>query len=91
MKKKETFYTSIVNKYGIASYCDYYPKDNISDTQTIDIKDYQNIISGSLVYVVSSALKDWYRKIYPKLLKEKKKIILISGDSIINNPLEALN
>ena len=89
--KQDNFETSIVNKYGIACYCDYYPKYKISDVQLIDVNDYKNISSGSLVYVVSSALKDWLKKIYPTLLKEKVKVILITGDSIINSPLESSN
>ena len=47
MKKyiKDTFETSFVNKYGIASCCDYYPKSKVSDIDKIDIKDYRNILS----------------------------------------------
>ena len=93
MKKsrKDTFETSFVNKYGIASCCDYHPKSNISDIDKIDVEDYRNILSGSLVYVVSSALKDWFKKIYPELVKQNRQIILVTGDSIINNPLQSSN
>ena len=93
MKKyiKDTFETSFVNKYGIASYCDYHPKSNVSDIEKIDEEDYRNILSGSLVYVVSSALKDWFNKIYPELVKKNRQIILVTGDSIINSPLQSSN
>ena len=70
---KNKFQTKFVNKYGIACSCDFYPKKLISDISFIDPKDYQGITPGSLVYVISSALGDWFDKIYPGLLKEKKK------------------
>ena len=89
--RKDTFETSFVNKYGIASCCDYQPKSNVSDVEKIDVEDYRNILSGSLVYVVSSALKDWFKKIYPELVTKNRQIILVTGDSIINNPLQSSN
>ena len=69
---KNKFQTKFVNKYGIAYSCDFYPKKLISDISFIDPKDYQGISSGSVVYVIASALKDWFQKIYPRLLKENK-------------------
>ena len=84
------FNTKFVNKYGIALKCDYYPNILVSDLKQIKFEDYSNISSGSLVYVISSALKSWFREIYPILLKENKTIILVTGDSIENAPLGAL-
>ncbi len=89
-KKVNKFYTKFVNKYGIAYKCDYYPNIFVSDIKQINFKDYSNITSGSLVYVISSALRSWFREIYPILLKENKVIILVTGDSVENAPLGAL-
>ena len=89
-KKANKFNTKFVNKYGIAYKCDFYPSIFVSDSTQINAKDYKSIFSGSLVYVISSALKEWFREIYPILFKEKKVIILVTGDSVINSPLNAL-
>ena len=88
---KNKFQTKFVNKYGIAYCCDFYPKKLISDIDIIDQEDYQDISSGSVVYVISSALEDWFQKIYPRLLKENKSIILVTGDSVRSNPLDSMN
>ncbi|MBO8206794.1 hypothetical protein HA149_06950 [Prochlorococcus marinus XMU1406] len=89
-KKGHKFHTKFVNKYGIAHKCDFYPNLFVSDITQINFNDYSNISSGSLVYVISSALKSWFREVYPILVKEKKIIILVTGDSVVNAPLEAL-
>ena len=78
-KKGNKFSTKFVNKYGIAFKCDYYPNIFVSDLKQINFKDYSNISSGSLVYVISSALRSWFREIYPILLEENKVIILVTG------------
>ena len=90
-KKANKFNTKFVNKYGIAYKCDFYPSIFISDSTHINSKDYRNIFSGSLVYVISSALKEWFKEIYPILRKENKMIILVTGDSVMNSPLNALD
>jgi len=90
-KKANKFNTKFVNKYGIAYKCDFYPSIFISDTTQINSNDYKNISAGSLVYVISSALKEWFKEIYPILCKENKVIILVTGDSVINSPLNALD
>ena len=87
---KNKFQTKIVNKYGVAYSCDFYPNELVSDIEFIDTKDYEDIYSGSVVYVISSALKDWFNKIYPELLIKNIKIILVTGDSVKSNPLESL-
>lgn len=84
------FKTSFVNKYGIAMACDVYPKLLISDSEKIKIEDYKDISSGDIVYVISSALKDWFIKIYPDLLESQKKIILVTGDSVKSSPINSL-
>ena len=89
-EESNKFNTKFVNKYGIALKCDYYPNILVSDLTQIKFEDYSNISSGSLVYVISSALRSWFREIYPILLKENKAIILVTGDSIQNAPLGAL-
>ena len=89
-KKANKFNTKFVNKYGIAYKCDFYPNIFVSDITQISTKDYKNIFSGSIVYVISSALKSWFKEIYPILFKEKKVIILVTGDSVMNSPLNAL-
>ncbi len=89
-KKRRKFHTKFVNKYGIAYECDFYPNLFVSDVTQINFDDYSNISSGSLVYVISSALKSWFCDIYPILVKQKKIIILVTGDSVINAPLGAL-
>ena len=89
-KKGNKFSTKFVNKYGIAFKCDYYPNIFVSDLKQINFKDYSNISSGSLVYVISSALRSWFREIYPILLEENKVIILVTGDSVENSPLGSL-
>lgn len=89
-KKGNKFSTKFVNKYGIAFKCDYFPNILASDLKQINFKDYSNISSGSLVYVISSALRSWFKEIYPKLLKENKVIILVTGDSVENAPLGSL-
>lgn len=89
-KKGNKFNTKFVNKYGIAFECDYYPDIFISDLKEINFKDYSNISSGSLVYVISSALRSWFKEIYPILLEENKVVILVTGDSVENAPLGAL-
>ncbi len=89
-KKGRKFHTKFVNKYGIAYECDFYPNLFVSDLKQINFDDYADIFTGSLVYVVSSALKSWFRDIYPILVKEKKTIILVTGDSVVNAPLGAL-
>jgi len=90
-KKANKFNTKFVNKYGIAYKCDFYPSIFISDSTHINSKDYRNIYSGSVVYVISSALKEWFKEIYPILHKENKIIILVTGDSVMNSPLNALD
>ena len=90
-KKGRKFHTKFVNKYGIAYECDFYPSLFISDLTQINFDDYSDILTGSLVYVISSALKIWFREVYPILVKEKKIIILVTGDSVVNAPLEALD
>ena len=90
-KKANKFNTKFVNKYGIAYKCDFYPSIFISDSTHINSKDYRNIFSGSVVYVISSALKEWFKEIYPILHKENKLIILVTGDSVMNSPLNALD
>ena len=87
---QNNFQTKIVNKYGIAYSCDFYPHELVSDIEFIDPKDYKDIYSGSVVYVISSALKDWFDKIYPELLIKNIKIILVTGDSVKSNPLKSL-
>ena len=89
-KKGNKFNTKFVNKYGIAFECDHYPNIFISDLKEINFKDYSNISSGSLVYVISSALRNWFKEIYPILLEENKVVILVTGDSVENAPLGAL-
>ena len=89
-KKVNKFRTKFVNKYGIACNCDFYPSIFVSDVKQINHEDYSNIFSGSLVYVVSSALGNWFREIYPILLRENKVVILVTGDSVANAPLGAL-
>ena len=89
-KKARKFHTKFVNKYGIAYECDFYPSLFVSDLTQINFDDYSDIFTGSLVYVISSALKSWFRDVYPILVKEKKIIILVTGDSVVNAPLEAL-
>ena len=90
LKKGNKFNTKFVNKYGIAYSCDFYPNIFVSDSKQINFKDYSDITTGSLVYVVSSALKSWFREVYPILVKEKKVIILVTGDSVLNSPLGSL-
>ena len=90
LKKGNKFNTKFVNKYGVAYSCDFYPNIFISDSTQINFRDYSNISTGSLVYVVSSALKSWFREVYPILVKEKKVIILVTGDSVLNSPLGSL-
>ena len=80
LKKGNKFNTKFVNKYGLAYSCDFYPNIFISDSKQINFQDYSDISTGSLVYVVSSALKSWFREVYPILVKEKKVIILVTGD-----------
>jgi len=89
-KKGNKFNTKFVNKYGIAFNCDYHPNILVSDYTQINFQDYSNISSGSLVYVISSALRSWFLEIYPILLKENKVIILVTGDSVENAPLGSL-
>lgn len=89
-KKGNKFTTKFVNKYGIAFKCDYFPNIFVSDLKQINFKDYSDISSGSLVYVISSALRSWFREIYPMLLEENKVIILVTGDSVENAPLGSL-
>ncbi len=89
-KKSNKFNTKFVNKYGIAYECDFYPNLFVSDLTQINFDDYSDISTGSLVYVISSALKSWFCDVYPILLKEKKVIILVTGDSVVNVPLGAL-
>jgi len=89
-KKGRKFYTKFVNKYGIAYECDFYPNLFVSDLKQINFDDYADIFSGSLVYVISSALKSWFLEVYPILVKEKKVIILVTGDSVLNSPLGSL-
>ena len=76
---KNKFKTKIVNKYGVAYSCDFYPNELVSDIEFIDTKDYEDIYSGSVVYVISSALKDWFNKIYPELLIKNIKIIKVKN------------
>ena len=87
---KNNYQTKIVNKYGIAYSCDFHPHELVSDIEFIDPKDYKYIYYGSVVYVISSALKDWFNKIYPELLIKNIKIILVTGDAVKSNPLESL-
>tara|TARA_A100000164_G_scaffold341821_1_gene338806 strand:- start:357 stop:1511 length:1155 start_codon:yes stop_codon:yes gene_type:complete len=89
-KKGRKFNTKFVNKYGIAYECDFYPNLFVSDVTQINFDDYSDISTGSLVYVISSALKSWFRDVYPILVKEKKIIILVTGDSVLNAPLGSL-
>ena len=89
-KKGRKFHTKFVNKYGIAYECDFYPSLFVSDLTQINFDDYSDIFNGSLVYVISSALKSWFRDVYPILVKDKKIIILVTGDSVVNSPLGAL-
>ena len=89
-KVKNNFRTFFVNKYGIAFSCDVYPTELVSDIEEISESDYSNINDFDTVYVISSALKDWFKKIYPILKKRHTKIILVTGDSIKNTPLGAL-
>ena len=90
LKKSNKFNTKFVNKYGIAYSCDFYPNIFVSDSAQINFKDYSDISSGSSVYVISSALKSWFKEVYPILVKEKKVIILVTGDSVVNAPLGSL-
>ncbi len=89
-KKGRKFYTKFVNKYGIAYECDFYPDLFVSESTRINFDDYSGISTGSIVYVISSALKSWFRDVYPILVNEKKNIILVTGDSVLNAPLGAL-
>ena len=91
INKRNSFNTFFVNKYGIASSCEIHPKILESDITKINEDDYINISNYDRVYVISSALKDWFKKIYPKLKKKRTRIILVTGDSIKNTPLEALS
>lgn len=81
------FSTQFVNKHGIAYSCDRYPKRLLSDQRNIDPKDYREIENGDVVYVITSALPQWFQQIYPTLVQKKIQIILVSGDSIQSAPL----
>ena len=85
------FNTYYVNKYGIAYSCDIYPDKLKSDLSQINENDYKGIKNFDTVYVISSALKDWFKKVYPEIKKSKLKIILVTGDSIVGTPLAALS
>lgn len=76
-----------VNKHGIAYSCDRYPKILSSDQREIDPLDYENINDGDRVYVITSALPNWFKFVYPRLLERKIRIILVTGDSIQSAPL----
>jgi len=81
------YITKYINKHGIAYNCDVHPKRLVSDTTTIDLKDYENINNYDTVYVITSALPMWFNTIFKRLVEERKKIILVTGDSILSAPL----
>lgn len=90
MYSKNFFQTHFVNNRGIASFCDAKPSTMTSDIVASYLPDYERVNDWDLVYVISSALPHWFRFVYPSLKQQSKKIFLVTGDSDISTPNEAL-
>ena len=92
LKKLEgSFNTHFFNNHGLAYSCDVHPKLLKSDTKFIYTEDYRNIKNGDTVYVITSALQNWFKLVYQKLLDSKIEIILVTGDSDLSAPLSLFN
>ena len=63
-----------VSSRGIAQNCDVYPSEIISDRNTLDLNDYNNIKNNDKVYVVTSALHIFTKYILPSLEENNIKI-----------------
>ena len=83
--------THYVCKHGIAYDCDVHPRFLNSDVHRVHEEDYNNIKNYDRVYVITSSLPWWFATIYPKLRKQNKKIILVTGDSTKSSPKEILH
>lgn len=81
-------YCKFVSSRGIAQHCDVFPRDIISDSQSLNLDDYKKIKNMDTVYVVSSALTNFYFKIFPNLMRNGIKIILVTGACVISVPNE---
>lgn len=81
------YQTNFINKYGIVEICDARPSVLTSDTTEINEEDYANIKTGDLVYVITTALPMWFQHIYPRLVRDKISIFLVTGDSVSSAPL----
>lgn len=85
-----SFFTKYVGKYGIARSCDICPSFLQSDVESIDEADYEKVDMYSTVYVQASALKVWFKAVYPVLKSKSLKIILVTGDAVVSAPLAAI-
>jgi hypothetical protein len=63
----------------------------VSDGYFLDLKDYQNIKNGDSVYVVSTVLNKFLKYIFPVLVKNKTRIVLVTGASFLSVPHELGN
>jgi len=80
--------TEFIGNHGICYRgCDIYPVPMVSDTYQINIHQYMRIRDGDIVYVITSALAMWMNQVYPILKKNKKRVILVTGDSDKSAPL----
>jgi hypothetical protein len=75
-----------VNIVDLARSCDVHPKSLVSDETTVDASDYDSIKDGDAVFVTSSALDDWNAKVLPRLVRDRIRIVLVTGNSLCLAP-----
>ena len=81
-------YCKYVSSRGIAKFCNVYPNQFKSDTYNFDENDYKNIKNKDIVYVITTVLNKFTKKILPELEEKNIKIKLVVGASILGIPDE---
>ena len=72
-----------VSSRGLLYSCDKFPKDPVSDTNSLEVDDYKNIKENDVVYVITTALPVFVKKVLPTI---KCSFVLVTGDSDRSSP-----
>jgi len=77
-----------VSSRGILKSCDIFPVTPVSGSPKVTDFHISKLTAGSIVYVHSSAILDFYKNYFPKI---KHEFVLVSGDSTKTMPYDQLS
>lgn len=80
--------TNYVNSYGILTAMDVKPQNPDNDAPSVDPQDYLGKIKNqSTVYVISSALPDFVKRVFPRIPRDVT-FVLVTGAAITSVPFD---